>query len=61
MHKLPITDSSEKVMYSLYKSSPSFVCKSYTTGGLVTAVANNNDLVIGNRVLLEKVDKFCYI
>ena len=43
----------------LYKAR--HACKSCTAGGLVTVVANNDDLDTVNAALLEKVNKFCYL
>ena len=35
-------------------------CISCISDGLATSMANNDDLDIGNQILLEKIVKFCY-
>ena len=47
---------------SLYRASTSFICKSCTAGGLITTAADvNEELDVGNRILLEEIEKFCYL
>ena len=47
---------------SLRKVSSSFVCNSCTSGRQTLAMTDNNEqLDISGGVLIEKVDKFCYL